>query len=53
MTIEPPGLNEFFVRGYPIAEAVAIRQRWDQLTPKERGEYIFPLPLPRPRGKGD
>jgi len=47
--IKPPELTEFMVRGYPLAEALAIVQQWDRLTPEKRGEYLFPLPLPPPR----
>lgn len=32
----PPDLNEFFVRGYPLEDAVAIMERWDKLTESER-----------------
>ena len=46
--IEPPDMNEFFIRGYRLNDAIAICQHWDELTPVERGRYIFPLPLPKP-----
>lgn len=46
--IKPPRPIEFMVRGYNLIDALAIIQRWDELTPVERGQYMFPLPLPEP-----
>jgi hypothetical protein len=33
--IPKPNMNEFFVRGVPLAEAVALRNRWHLLSPEE------------------
>lgn len=31
-----PAVSDFFVRGYPLEDALAILERWDSLTEPER-----------------
>lgn len=38
-----PSRSEFLIRGYTVAEYLRIKDAWHDLTPEERGRYIYPL----------
>ncbi len=49
-----PSPIEFMIRGYTVAEYERIKRAWADLTPEQRGEYIYPMDdLPAPRKPGD
>jgi hypothetical protein len=40
-TIAKPHLNEFFLRGIPLREALSLLARWEELRHQELAEYGF------------
>jgi|GEM_PF-4086627 len=42
--MKPPSMNEFFIRGIPLAVALDLLKRWDSLTSEELARWGFSKP---------